>query len=692
MLDNNDLASLKDMSKDLLLHPNVEDSKEKEYLKGILESEIFNQAEIEELNKVFKLIFDDKNTSDTKKLDYLENIWKLNYIRKPPSPQEFLTNYWLGDTAESLYPYVRQAFLDFFDVESPYRNLVEYWPIGSGKSVLVSLIKLYISTIIYYLRDYKQFFKLAKTTYIVDGTVSLTQDMAYDLNIRPMLNIMGTSQKFCRVMKEEQLIKKVKENPEIIYYTTAVKGNAIFRVGDLHYHTISEPANLLGITIISVSLTELAFMMEKGMKPEVVMRLLNDSKGRVFSRFGKHYLARTVIDSSPNDLNNPVDRYIYYECTKDPTVLRLMGKKWELQPFLFPIWEKTKETFPVYLGNAAKAPKILMEGEKENTDLHNPVEVMDFPIDIKQLAVDSLTKTIKDYGGRPSGQDAKFITNFDMIEDIFVPSLKNFYTYEHAPVSLPPEGLLWDLVKKQLFIYTGKGNMYDFYRNPTVDRFVSIDLAEKHDMATLSMSHVEKNIKNEKIYVVDFSLAIYRTKEDINLDAFKFLILDMIKYGRVNIKKVSFDRYQSSSARQALIRHGVDVINFSVDTSPEPYMSFANYMQTRRVKMGKNLIMKNNLKSLVNSQTPKSGKFKIDHEQGEWVDLLNTDWITSRCGYYGKDLSDSVVASIALCDMFSTDGADYIWIDENENSRIEEKGYNRVLKELSSKFNLVVNG
>jgi len=682
MMTDKDLASIIDMERDILTHP--ED--DLEYLSDIFEGEKFSQAEIEDINKALKIILSNEALSPERKIDYTENLWKVNFFRRPPKPEEYLTEEWIGETANSLYPHIRNSFIDFFDPTKPYRNLVEYYPIGSGKSVLVALIKGYIAVIDYYLRDKKQFFKLAPTTMICDATVSLSLDMAYDLNIVPMLNYMETSPKFARVKQESQLIKKVREDKDTVYFTTATKGGSILRIGDLFYRTISEPSQLLGLTIQMVSLTELGFLQEKGMKPETVMRLLNDSKGRIYSRFGNHYFARSVIDSSPNDLNNPVDRYIMYESIKDPSVLRLMGQKWNLQPHLFPIYEKTQETFPMYKGNSSKEPRIVESHELQNFDVN---DIFNVPIDIKQLAIDSPVKVVKDYCGWPSGSDSKLITNADLIEKIFTPHLRNFYTFKHAPADLPPEGLLWDIVKKELFLYSGQGQMYDFYRLPKAERFISIDLAKKYDMATISMSHLEKNLKNEKVYVVDFSLAILSTKVEINLDAFKFLILDMQRYGNINIKKVSFDQFQSDSSRQFLIRHGIDAIRYSVDISTEPYLSFISYASQDRIKMGRNLVMKNNLKSLINTKS-QSGKSKIDHEQGDWIDLQNENWDTSRMGYYGKDLSDSVVASCILADLYGTDSSDFVFDLDKEKEKVNS-AVDMALDEIKAKFNLKVN-
>ena len=287
----NAFNSLVDMTKDILNHP----SDDLEYLEDIFSDDIFSQAEIEAINSALKKILTNENLSDYKKIDLTENLWKVNFIRKPPSPDEFLTEEWIGETANSVYPYIKNYFLEFFNPLNPYRHLVLYLPIGVGKSMLVALIKGYLATVIYYLRNAKQFFKLSKTTVLTDVTVSLTLDQAYTLNIQPMLQYLETSPKFRRVKLETQLIKNMKEDHDKIYFTSAVKGGALFRIGDLFYRAISEPSQLLGLTIVSASLTELGFLQEKGMKPETVMKLLTDSKGRIYSRFGNHYLARSIV-------------------------------------------------------------------------------------------------------------------------------------------------------------------------------------------------------------------------------------------------------------------------------------------------------------------------------------------------------------------------------------------------------------
>lgn len=672
--------SLIDMEKDILNHP----ENDLEYLEKLFSEEsLFSKTEIEDINSAFKAILNDKNLNTEKRADYFTNSWKLNYFKKPPSPEEFLTHDWIGPMSESLFPHIKEAFVKFFDPLTNYRNLVLYYPIGAGKTTLVVLIKIYLGVLDYYLRNPKQFFRLAESTLISDVSVSLTKEQAYTLVINPMLNILETSPKFERTKFESQVPKLREQNPNTIYFANVNKGMAVLRMGDIRYNVVAEPSQLLGLTIQSASLTELGFLQEAGMSQEQIMRLLNDSKQRVYSRFGNHYLARTIVDSSPNDISNLVDKYIYFDCVKDPTVLRLNGTKWELQPYLFPEYEKHGTTFPVFKGNITKQPKIL---EKEEINNYDTTEIINMPIDIKQFAQDSLTKVLKDYAGIPAGSEAKLISNFDMIEDCFTDSLKNIYTYIHAPSNLSPEGLLWEIVKKEFFIYSGRGNIFYFYRNPFAQRFISVDLARNHDMATITMCHIELNKKGEKLYIIDFTLVIVKNKEEINMDAFRYLVYDMMKYGNINIKMASFDGFQSDTSIQFLNRLGIETIKMSVDYPVEPYMSFLSIIGQRRIKMGRNLIFKNNCKSLIMSAT-KSGKKKVDHIIGEWCDMDNLDWKTSKMGYFGKDLSDTVCASCTLADLYGNEYSEYIF---DEKTEIKKDEIENIKDLLNDKYGLVL--
>jgi len=86
------------------------------------------------------------NLSEAKKLHYINNSWKIYYKRKPPTPEEFVTEAWIGPLAEHIYPRVKETFIRFMDPKQPYRDLILYPHMGWGKS-------LYVLTPVYLNKD-----------------------------------------------------------------------------------------------------------------------------------------------------------------------------------------------------------------------------------------------------------------------------------------------------------------------------------------------------------------------------------------------------------------------------------------------------------------------------------------------------------------------------------------------------------
>ena len=322
---------------------------------------------------------------------------------------------------------------------------------------------------------------------------------------------------------------------------------------------------------------------------------------------------------------------------------------------------------------------------------------MDFPIDLLGSAKANVAKTMRDFGAVPTvGSDSKLFPNHQIIEKCFVPNLKNFYMHEYASYMLSPEKLLWDKVRPLLYGYAGK-NSFRLKRYPSAERFVHIDLAEKKDMAGISMVHLECDKIGRKMYICDFSLPIMcKTDDKINIDSFKYLVYCMKIYGNTNIKKVTYDNFQSSSSIQFLERNGIECKNLSLDKTPDYYLSFASYVSQGRVKIGRNIIMKNNMKSLIttndghNGKESKSGKLIIDHVQGEFFDMENSDWENSKAGYFGKDLADSLCGACINADESNVNYTSFLYDDSEEKMDYEGKKIVNVESSLYEKFGLVL--
>ena len=688
-MNKDDFNSLKDIEKDIILHPNEDMS----YLDGILNSNLFTQAEVEDINSALGIILHDEKLSEREKGNLLENSWKINHKFKPPTPEEFLTEEWIGSQAKDIYPHCKQVFLDYFNPLINKNTIILYAPIGYGKTTLLALMTLYRTVISLSYRDIKKQFKLGKSTRLCNSTVSFTKGTAFDMLITPIINIMEISPKFERVRYERDLSDPSKREEGKLLFCNTSKGNALIRIDDIFYECSSSPQDLIGRTTVAIQLNELCNL-SKLMPEDKIMEMLNEAQNRIISRFGKNSPnASLMIDSSPNSLESRVDQWIDKH-KNDDDILYVNTTKWSVQPWVFPIWEKDhSKTFPIFKGTSTQPTKIITEEERVN---YNADDIVDFPIDLYTSAKDDVAKVMRDFGAIPTaGSDTKLFTNHELIEKCFVPNLKNFYMQEYASYLLPPETLLWDRVRPLLYVYTGKQNSFRLKRYPSAPRFIHIDLAEKKDMAGITMVHLECDKIGRKMYVVDFSLPIMCKKEDkINLDSFKYLVQCMKIYGNTNIKKVTYDNFQSAPSIQFIERLGIECERLSLDNTPDYYLSFASWVMQGRVKMGRNLIMKNNLKSLVttngghNGKESKSGKLIIDHVQGDFFDMENSDWKTSKAGYFGKDLADSLCGACANADESKDNYALFLYDDSDEKEDCSQKNEKKLQDELYEKFGL----
>lgn len=640
------------------------------------EREDFLSLSPDEIKQAIQLISDNKYFNDDTKKYLLANTWRINYKIRPPTIQEFLTEEWLGEFAKDVHYYLKDAICELFNPHSSYRNLIFYYPIGAGKSTATCLVNLYIAIIVYLMRNPRKTLGLGAASIICNVFMAFSLDKAKEVLLKPFKEVMLVSPKFVKCRTVEQMMEKEKEygTSKICWTTAGGEASAITMGSNMSFKIKSSISSLLGLTILGGSVTELAFFKEAGYSDEDIMRLYNDLKGRIFSRFPDAFWAKSILDSSPNDATyqQSIDWWIMNEApnqldpkTKKPVNLVLKGKKWDLQPWNFPEWNKDRsKVFYTFMGGKeGKMPKVILN--KEETLQYNELDVLECPIDSLLLAQDDPIKFLKDYGGIPAGASKRLINDFTQIERIFSPQLRNIYSHITATENEEPEHLIWNKVYDEFFINVG--GRYEFYRNPQEERFLSVDQSITGDTACIGLTHPELNKNGEVIDVADMTICIIPNKSRINLDAIKFFIHDLKYKGNINLNHVSFDQFQSESSQQYLRRDGFEVEHLSVDDSTTPYLNFVQAISLNRFKAGRNIYIKNNLKSIKMSNT-KSGKPKVDHENGKVENSIsaNDNWTTSSLGYNAKDCTDSICASTELRRKYYTSSPGYIYDEEEE--------------------------
>lgn len=622
----------------------------------------------------------------------LEKPYLLTFKDKPPTPEEFLTSKYIGAQAESVWWPVKKNFLQFFDPLKPYRTAVLNPSIGSGKSTFTMLALLYVACHFALMRDPWKFFGKSRTTVFIIALCAVTQGKAKEIYNEPLRQLIESASfwHWCRTHQEmlnEEKHLQESDTIEYIPWTTACDG--VFQTGNgLNWKTASGDGNIIGLNILVGAMTEINFFLEagKGWTPDKVYRFFSKLKERISNRFQSNYYARFILDSSPSSLDDPIQNWMTYDAPENPSNYIWRGSRWNLYPEEFPSFcdvenlhtldQKVTEhhnydvAFRLYKGGSGKPP-IVCETESESSQFDNadliwcPKEQVtkngtaSFLGKAKENPLDFL----KDWCGEPSGTPDRLFYRDDWIEDCFNNGLKNLYGSIVALADEQPEHLIWNQIQNQFFYKVM--NRYYFYYEPNVPRVVSVDQSKSRDCTCISMSHVEKDPNRidehtrlpMTIYVTDFTIVLVPKGGHINLDAIKFFIYDLKNLGGINLRHVSFDGWQSDPARQFLSRAGINVDYVSVDKLPEPYYTFYDLVTHGRWVCGKNIFVKNNMKSLHEVRRKQTGTIKIDHFEGD----LDYEWEKGNwqsnvaTGYNAKDTTDAITGNIWLMNLYNNE-------------------------------------
>ncbi len=635
---------------------------------SILDPSILGDIDLNRVKKALDFIMSSNVLTEAQKATVLQEPWRVNYRIKPPTPEEFLSYKYLGPMADSIYPRVRKWFIEFFNGKD-YRHAVLYPFIGAGKSTLSVLINLYITTHLCLMRNPKKFIGVASHMNLAFVLCSYNLTKSAEILLEPMINLLEGSEFFDKVRTKEDMIKKERtyqkeDRVDKIYWTTASR-NGIYAIqfsNGINYKLASAPKDLLGLTIVCGTMTELSFFREAGKSDEFIMRFFNDMKGRIYSRMksktdptGINYWGRSILDSSPNDLESPIDQYASFEAEKSSLNYVIKGSQWDWVPEDY-TEEELADRFPIFKGGSGKPPVILQSPEG-----YDPTDILWVPRKLYQIFHDDLIKSLKDYGGIPQGNLDRLFYDFEKIENCFIPQLKFLYFPLKADSKMSPFGLIWNQVKDTFFVKSGNG--YRFYYKPSIPRVFHIDQSVSGDMTAIAFVHVERkepvvgrlfDANRDLVYVVDMVVPIHPMGGRINLDAVKEFIIDIQTMSGIPIIQGSYDTFQSEAAIQYLERNGLEMEHVSVDETMDPYLFLAQLIEQGNLKVGKDIFFKNNLKSLRITKTKIAKKPKIDHSSGDTINPQGADytWETSLLGVNAKDISDAIAGAVYNAKMF----------------------------------------
>ena len=541
--------------------------------------------------------------------------------------------------------------------------------IVTHNSYLTALTILYVTLCVSLMRDPWNYFGLNPATVLAQVLSSYSQKKSSELLLEPFNNILDSSPFFEKVKMKEQMREadeafREAEQVDRIYYTTASPTSAMTFSGGVNIKLASSNRDILGLSIICCAFSELSFFTEAGRSSEWIMNFYNSGKARIKSRLHGDYYGRSILDSSPNDRDNAIDAYIIGDARKDKTNYIVEGSMWKWDPERY----GKEQTFKVFTGATGQPPKVLNPGDPLLADATvSPDKIIDVPMSLKQDFENDVVKSLKDCAGIPSGSVHALINDYSKIERMLFPGLRNIYTGISAPAEVSPIDLIWNQVNERFF--ARRGNRYEFYYKPYLPRVIAVDQSVVTDVTCISMGHIERYKETgDNIFVIDFTIPIIPTKDSkVNLEAIRVFIEDLRDKGGMTITAIGFDQFQSEVTMQNLRRDGFVVDRISSDRTMDPYMNFSALLSAGRVAVGKNIYLKNNLKSLEFTRSKRGGKSKIDHDSSKAgiTHSIDENWETSPLGMYAKDVADATVGVIELCRRFFKTSEE-VWWDSPE--------------------------
>ena len=606
-------------------------------------------------------------------------IWRYDYIKKPPSIENFiLDDYYLGRTwkpvpgeNEGIWPAWHKLFSQHMNINSRVHNMVITGSLGIGKTVMMVTVILYRMCIATFLKNPQHFFGLNRNSNIVYNFLSVTKEAVKDTAFGTALSFMADSPYFIEVCKY---------NPDLEYSGYRVPMENTLpdgRTSRIWLTAGSKGQHVLGRNLVGIGLDEGNFRLEKD--PDLkAYELYDQVRTRIANRFQKiaAYLpALSVIASSAQDESSFTEKVVA-EIEESQRLLEIANR---LKP---PTEEPDPPAQIVFRNSVYKIKRHVLTGIGPD---HHWFRVA---YGLKNMEPYMLTGWYKEDGTPildeaheepPSGAKTELVPKFyweayrrnckaqlQNLSGISVggahrlfPSLVDI---EHCiqasaqegiqnplvtgitrmPISAEDNKNVWDYLNHKAFL-TRVASRIQPIRHPQHQRYAHIDLATQ-SLAGVAICHLSGNqlvdglVKDGEpfseyrlIVEYDFILTICAGQnKPINLgkiQKFFFWLRDMCGY---RFGMITADMYQSEMPLQELEARQFNVGKLSVDRDKSVYTAWRAGFEEHRIRLPRNEQMIREAENLLEmdkkfDHPPDGSKDTTDAAAGAFFNAVNSD-------------------------------------------------------------------
>lgn len=524
----------------------------------------------------------------------LREIWQEDFIRVPPTPEEFMTDdYFVGRRARDLFPKWREELLYVLDPRNSIREWIITGAIGSGKSFAATFAQAYKLCIIACMRNPQKYYGLAEDTSLVFSVFNLTIEKTELTLYRDLKNLLNSSPFFRETFPLKTVYGSRGEEKEV-----EMPKGVILIAGSRATHALST-------NVFSCILDEMNFRDSKKAvsytDQSEAFNLYTQIHRRITSRFITTP-GILVLISSRQTITDFLEEHI--DKSKDlPHVHVSDYPLWETKPkSKFTIYYKTGKTFDMLIGDRAnnRNSKVLKEDDVITEEM---TVRRGIPIDLLEDALLDPNGFARDVVGAATYPSEPLIPDRQRIVDCIDTNRKHPFHSETMVLNFRTDTKIQDNMREEMLVWdTGDLGLRPI-SHPDKPRVIACDLSLTGDCTGIAMGFpltvkvVRTVVKNMKtggmerkmaprwfIYF-DFFLEIEPPQHgagEIDLEKIQDFIVYLRESLHFKIWKVSCDGYQSRHMRQNLIKRGFDAVLLSVDKDDIPYVDLRQAVLEQR--------------------------------------------------------------------------------------------------------------
>jgi len=563
-----------------------------------------------------------------------EELWRLDYVKKPPDMEEFLLqDYYLGRTwrpiageNEGIWPAWLGLLSAHLNINSRIHNMVVTGSLGIGKTSVAVTVLLYRMCIATHLKNPQHFFGLNRNSNIVYNLLSVTKEAVKETAFGTAMTYMSDSPYFLEICRY---------NPELDYsgYRIPMENTLVDgRTSRIWLTAGSKGQHVLGRNLVGIGLDEGNFRLEKD--PDLkAYELYDQVRTRIANRFQKieAYLpAISIIASSAQDESSFTEKVVG-EIEESNRQRELENRK--LPPGVEPRppsqvvfrnavykikrhalsgigpdhhWFKVayglKNMEPFILsGWYTEAGEPVLEETHEEPPHGAKTELV--PKFYHEAYRRNCKSQLQNLSGISCGGAHRLFPSLIDIEHCIALSTQEGVPYplkpgiQRIPISSEDNKNIWDYLEHKSFL-TRVASRIQPIRHPQSQRYAHIDLATQ-SLAGISVCHlagsqlVEGLVKDGEpfaefrlIVEYDFILTICAGQnKPINIgkiQKFFFWLRDMCSY---RFGLITADQWQSAMPLQELEARQFNVDKLSIDRDKSVYTAWRAGFEEHRIRL-----------------------------------------------------------------------------------------------------------